>query len=59
MTLPRARDEMYVLSETFNQFFERIQKAFQREKEFVQDVSHELRTPLTIMRSSLELIEKK
>lgn len=35
-----------------------IQKAFQRQQEFVADASHELRTPLTVLQASAELLNE-
>jgi signal transduction histidine kinase len=36
-----------------------IQRAYQRQQDFVSDASHELRTPLSIMQASLEIIEEE
>lgn len=36
-----------------------IQRAFERQKQFVSDASHELRTPLSIFYSTLELLERE
>jgi signal transduction histidine kinase len=36
-----------------------IQKAYQRQQDFVSDASHELRTPLSIMQASIEIIEEE
>ncbi|HEV7662945.1 MAG TPA: HAMP domain-containing sensor histidine kinase [Chloroflexota bacterium] len=35
-----------------------IQRAFQRQQEFVADASHELRTPLTVLRSATDLLNR-
>jgi two-component system sensor histidine kinase CiaH len=35
-----------------------IQRAFQRQQEFVADASHELRTPLTVLRSATDLLHQ-
>ena len=44
-------DELGNLAHVFNEMLERIQKAFERLKEFTSDAAHELRTPLTAIRS--------
>lgn len=36
-----------------------IQRAYQRQQDFVSDASHELRTPLSILQASLEIIEEE
>jgi heavy metal sensor kinase len=48
-------DELGRLARTFDAMLERIDVAFQRQRQFTADASHELRTPLTIMRGQLEV----
>jgi signal transduction histidine kinase len=36
-----------------------IQRAYQRQQDFVSDASHELRTPLSIMQASIEILEEE
>jgi signal transduction histidine kinase len=38
---------------------EPIQRAFQRQQEFVADASHELRTPLTILHSAADMLDDR
>ena len=45
----RGRDELAQLAGTFDSMLSRLQKAFDRQRQFVADASHELRTPLTII----------
>lgn len=42
-------DELGELAETFDQMLDRLQAAFDRQRQFTADASHELRTPLTIV----------
>lgn len=47
-------DEVGMLAVSFNSLFDRLQKAFEREKQFTDDASHELRTPITVILSECE-----
>jgi two-component system OmpR family sensor kinase len=53
----RGRDEVAQLASTFNEMLERLRRAFESQRQFVDDAGHELRTPLTIIRGHLELLE--
>jgi len=44
-----APDELGELGRTFDQMLDRLQAAFNRQRQFTADASHELRTPLTII----------
>ena len=44
-----SNDEIYQLAGTFNEMFDKLEKAFEQEKQFTSDVSHELRTPLAVI----------
>jgi signal transduction histidine kinase len=48
--------EVLVLSEAFNHMLDRLEAAFEAQREFVADASHELRTPLTVMQGQLEVL---
>ena len=52
--LGSGEDEVHVLAHTFDQMMERLQAAFENEKQFTSDVSHELRTPVTVILSRCE-----
>ncbi|MBE9166441.1 HAMP domain-containing protein [Pleurocapsales cyanobacterium LEGE 06147] len=53
----RGTGEMRELAITFNQMMDRLEAAFQSQRDFVNDAGHELRTPITIIRGHLELID--
>lgn len=56
---PYHRDELYRLSATINALLDRMQDAFQREKDFTANASHELKTPLAIVKGTLEVLVRK
>ncbi len=45
----KSQDELGELANTFDQMLDRLQAAFERQRQFTADASHELRTPLTIV----------
>lgn len=45
----KQRDELGELGGTFDGMLERLEAAFERQRQFTADASHELRTPLTIV----------
>jgi len=57
--LPRNHDELYRLSVTINALLDRLQDAFQREKQFTADASHELKTPLAVVKGTLDVLVRK
>ena len=48
--LGRNQDELYTLSTSLNQMFDRLQFSFTRQKEFIANASHELKTPIAMQR---------
>jgi signal transduction histidine kinase len=44
-----SKDELGELADTFDAMLDRLQVAFDRQRQFTADASHELRTPLTIV----------
>jgi heavy metal sensor kinase len=53
--LPRARDEVYQLTQTLNEMIDSLEQTLVRQRRFVADASHELRTPVTVIRSKTDL----
>lgn len=51
------QDELRELGEQFNVMLDRLQHAFDSQREFVSNAAHELRTPLTIMRTELDVAD--
>lgn len=52
---PKTHDEIDKLATSFNNLLERVQKSFERERQFIGDVAHELKTPVATMRGGTEL----
>jgi signal transduction histidine kinase len=52
---PVNKDEIFYLARTFNSMLNRIEEAFDLQKNFVRDASHELRTPLTSITSQIDV----
>ncbi len=48
--------ELADLATTFNAMMDRLQRAFNSQRNFINDAGHELRTPITIMQGHLELM---
>ncbi len=57
MALPE--DEIGRLAQTFNAMLERLDHAFERERQLTSDVSHELRTPLGMLKTQLSLARSR
>jgi len=55
LMIKNKRDELGVLTETFNEMLNRLEKSFDSQKMFVSNISHEVRTPLAAMIAELEL----
>jgi two-component system OmpR family sensor kinase len=51
--------EIRSLTVSLNHMLDRLQRAFEREREFVADASHELRTPITVAQGELELLRRE
>ncbi len=58
LNIPKAKDELYELTETFNSTFNRLEKSFNTHKSFVTTISHEFRTPLSALIAELQLAKE-
>lgn len=52
-----GHDDITALTRTVNGMLDRLETAFVRQREFLDDAGHELRTPLTVLRGHLELLD--
>ncbi len=59
LPIPQTGDELQSLSETLNELFGRLERAFKRVTQFTADASHELRTPVALMRTRTEIALRK
>ncbi|WP_274650679.1 HAMP domain-containing sensor histidine kinase [Paenibacillus humicola] len=50
--------ELLSLARAFNQMIDRLDRTFERQKQFVADASHELKTPLTVISSYAGLLNR-
>lgn len=53
--LSKGRDDLHQLAYSFNRMMDRLEQAFEGEKQFTSDVSHELRTPVSTILAQTEL----
>jgi signal transduction histidine kinase len=49
-------DEISKLTRTFNKMLDRLEEAFQLQKDFISNASHEIRTPLTSVYGQLQVL---
>ncbi len=52
-----GKDQISELAGTFNAMLDRLESAFETQRQFVHDAGHELRTPITIVRGHIELLD--
>jgi heavy metal sensor kinase len=53
LNLDLSDDEVGQLARTFDAMLDRLEAAFQRQRQFTADASHELRTPLTVIKTNI------
>ncbi|MES2779116.1 MAG: HAMP domain-containing protein, partial [Bacteroidota bacterium] len=55
LTISNPNDEIAQLAKTFNKMLDRLEGAFELQKDFVSNASHEFRTPLTSMKGQVQV----
>ncbi|MEI6044541.1 MAG: HAMP domain-containing sensor histidine kinase [Chloroflexota bacterium] len=55
----KSRDELGELAATFDRMLDRLENAFERQRQFTADASHELRTPLTIINLEVDRLAQR
>lgn len=53
-----SNDELQDLAHSFNLMIGRLEKAFDKQRQFVSDASHELRTPLAVMQGHTAMLRR-
>jgi signal transduction histidine kinase len=56
IALRGPRDELRELAETFDDMLDRLQTAFEAQRQFIANASHELRTPLAVMGTTIDVV---
>lgn len=51
-------DQIAFLARTFNEMLDRLEQAFDAQRQLIDDAGHELRTPITVVRGHLELMSE-
>lgn len=58
--LNKSKDELYSLSVSLNQMFDRLRNSFIKQKDFIASASHELKSPISLLLlSQEEMLQKK
>lgn len=58
LNVSNSTDELIELSMTFNRMMDRIEKAYDKQKQFVSDASHELRTPISVIQGYARMLDR-
>jgi signal transduction histidine kinase len=53
-----STDELVEFALTFNGMMDRIEKAYEKQKQFVSDASHELRTPIAVIQGYARMLDR-
>lgn len=59
LPLPQSKDEIADLTRSFNEMSGKLDEAFAMQKRFAQSAAHELRTPLAVIKTKVDVFEKK
>lgn len=57
LQVPRTKDEIERVGQSFNSLMERIVKLIGSQRNFLLDASHELKTPLTVIQAEIEMLQ--
>lgn len=57
--VPESNDEIAELTQSFNQMSNKLDNAFAMQKRFSASAAHELRTPLTVLKTKIDVFNKK
>ncbi|MET3681942.1 signal transduction histidine kinase [Alkalibacillus flavidus] len=55
----QTNDELFTMSQTFNDMIRLLQTNFEKQEQFVSNASHELRTPITVIESYANLVKRR
>jgi signal transduction histidine kinase len=55
LAMPGPDDELKAMADTFDDVLDRLEGAFEAQKQFVANASHELRTPLTLQQAIVDV----
>ncbi|KHE70154.1 cell wall metabolism sensor histidine kinase WalK, partial [Halobacillus sp. BBL2006] len=55
----QSKDELYQMTEAFNQMIDQLASNYERQEQFVSNASHELKTPLTVIESYSSLLKRR
>lgn len=58
INLPKKNDEISKLGATIDKMLDKLEKSFEKEKQFTSDISHELRTPIAVILAESEYVLK-
>ena len=58
LNVSNSTDELIEFSMTFNRMMDRIERAYDKQKQFVSDASHELRTPIAVIQGYARMLDR-
>lgn len=58
LNVSNSADELIELAVTFNRMMDRIERAYEKQNQFVSDASHELRTPIAVIQGYARMLER-
>lgn len=59
LEIPQNGDEIARLTASFNKMLNRLNQAFEVQRQFSANAAHELRTPLAVMQTKLDVLQKQ